>query len=281
MSGGVRGRGGTGPDRGWDDADLHGLTGAYALDALEADERAAFEEHLDECAACVDEVADLREAAASLGGGLSARPSGDLRARVLAEVARTPQEDADASDAGLRGASGGDGTAAQDSGGEVVALDQKRVPSWVAWTGAVAAGIAAIAVVVLGLELAEANQQLDRTATALAEMEDLLTAPDATTVTVSEGGSEVRLVVSESRGQAMLVAAGMDPAPHEHTYEAWLIDDEGPAPAGLFDADEHGRVAMLMEGDFSGAQAVGVTIEPEGGSPEPTTDPVMVVPLEG
>ena len=48
------------------DQELHTLTGAYATDALDADERGAFEQHLESCGSCRLEVAELRATAARL-----------------------------------------------------------------------------------------------------------------------------------------------------------------------------------------------------------------------
>ncbi|HEY9395441.1 MAG TPA: zf-HC2 domain-containing protein, partial [Nocardioides sp.] len=48
--------------------DIHALSGAYAVDALDDIERARFEEHLAVCADCRDEVASLRDTTWMLGG---------------------------------------------------------------------------------------------------------------------------------------------------------------------------------------------------------------------
>ena len=68
-------------------ADLHTLTGAYAAHALSDTERLAFERHLDACPACAQEVRELTETAARLGGAVAAPPPPDLWDRVRAEAA--------------------------------------------------------------------------------------------------------------------------------------------------------------------------------------------------
>ena len=82
----------TDPDAGRDGSghvmsDIHALVGAYAVDALDDVERAAFERHLAECPACRAEVAGLREAAAVIGGSVPQDPPPGLRDRVLADIA--------------------------------------------------------------------------------------------------------------------------------------------------------------------------------------------------
>jgi anti-sigma factor RsiW len=67
-------------------SDMHPLSGAYAVDALDDIERARFERHLAECPDCTAEVASLREAAAMLAHSVDTEPSADLRAKVLAEI---------------------------------------------------------------------------------------------------------------------------------------------------------------------------------------------------
>ena len=47
-------------------SDIHSLSGAYALDAVDDLERAAFERHLRECEACALEVGELRETVSRL-----------------------------------------------------------------------------------------------------------------------------------------------------------------------------------------------------------------------
>ncbi|WP_031099410.1 RskA family anti-sigma factor, partial [Streptomyces sp. NRRL S-15] len=73
-------------------AELHTLTGAYALHALPDDERVAFERHLGVCGACAQEVRELSATAARLGLAVSAVPPPALRDRVLREITTVRQE---------------------------------------------------------------------------------------------------------------------------------------------------------------------------------------------
>ena len=72
--------------------ELHLLTGAYALDALDPAERAAFEEHLATCESCQAEVKELRATAGLLGAAAAETPPPSLKERVMAEVDRTRQD---------------------------------------------------------------------------------------------------------------------------------------------------------------------------------------------
>jgi anti-sigma-K factor RskA len=64
--------------------DLHDLTAAYAMDALEPDEAEAYERHLSQCAECRDQLAELNETAAALAfGAVAPAPPAHLRTSIL------------------------------------------------------------------------------------------------------------------------------------------------------------------------------------------------------
>ena len=72
---------------------IHELSAAYALDALSADERQEFEEHLAHCEECRASVAAFHDTAASLAHGIEAQqPPPALRGRILDE-ARSERRD--------------------------------------------------------------------------------------------------------------------------------------------------------------------------------------------
>jgi anti-sigma factor RsiW len=74
------------------DPDPHALTGAFAAGALADAERVAFEDHLVGCRTCRDEVAALQDAAVLLAVPFEVPPPPGMKAAVLAEIARTPQQ---------------------------------------------------------------------------------------------------------------------------------------------------------------------------------------------
>ena len=71
--------------------DLHTLTGAYALDAIDGTERERFEHHLVRCQPCEYEVRGLQDTATRLAQAVAAQPPEQMKPRVLAAVARTRQ----------------------------------------------------------------------------------------------------------------------------------------------------------------------------------------------
>ncbi len=90
----------------------------------------------------------------------------------------------------------------------------------------------------------------------------------------TEQGVRAELVTLEG-DRAVLVAENMPPAPEGKTYEIWVIKGDTPKPSGLFEP-KGDSIAAVVENPVKGADAVAVTVEPEGGSKKPTTDPMLV-----
>jgi anti-sigma-K factor RskA len=250
-----------------DRPDIHTLTGAYAVDALPDDEREVFEHHLVLCDACAQEVAELQATASWLGAASYEAPPPALRDRVMAEIDATRQE----RPGGLADA--------PDELGSRRDRASRRGAGWVTNLAVAASAVLLVAVAGLSVTIANLNERVAQVETA-AQVTDLLVAPDVTVVSVEgpEGGLG-RVVASPARGEAVFLADAMASAPVDHTYELWLIGEDGATPAGLFDTDDRGRATRVMTGDIATAAAIGVTVEPDGGSPEPTTEPVMVFEL--
>jgi anti-sigma-K factor RskA len=90
----------------------------------------------------------------------------------------------------------------------------------------------------------------------------------------TEQGVRAELVTLKG-DRAVLIAENMPPAPEGKTYQIWVIKGDTPKPSGLFEP-RGDSVAAVVENPVEGADAVAVTVEPEGGSKEPTTDPMLV-----
>lgn len=240
-------------------ADIHTLTGAYALNALSDDERAAFEDHLAQCEACRGEVAELRETAARLGSAVAAPAPPGLKATVLEQVQRTRQ--------------------LPPQGGQVIPLRRRSWPTRLTAAAAAAAVIAAVLlgaqVINLNRDLDEANQQLSQLSSTQAAVTDVLTAPDARVVASVRGETAAAVVISRETGKLAFVPRRM-PAPEPgRTYQLWLITPHSVHSAGLLGEATQPVVADTV----ANTRQVGVTIEPAGGSPQPTTDPVLQLAL--
>jgi len=111
-------------------------------------------------------------------------------------------------------------------------------------------------------------------------LEEVRAAPDVETYTQEfPDGSVATLVRSASLNKAVLTTKDMAPPPEGKVYELWL-DHEGigMVPAGLMPVRPD--AVVVLEGDPATAIGAGITIEPEGGSEEPTGDTVALIPFE-
>lgn len=91
--------------------------------------------------------------------------------------------------------------------------------------------------------------------------------------------STATLVWSENIGQSVLLVNGLEQLPEDKVYELWYIDGEGsPVSAGLFNIPNSGHTYSVLEGEMTAGATVGVTVEPAGGSKQPTSEPVIAIP---
>ncbi|MGZ5399511.1 MAG: anti-sigma factor, partial [Nocardioides sp.] len=137
---------------------------------------------------------------------------------------------------------------------------------------------AAAAVIALGAGTAVVQPWDDDPAATPTAVERVAAADDATTYTQQVGEATATLVVSEQLNEAVLVTTDMPEAPEGKVYELWL-DHEGVGmvPAGLMEGDES---EVVLDGDPATAIGFGITVEPVGGSEEPTSEPVAQIAFE-
>ncbi|MCR8671796.1 anti-sigma factor, partial [Agrococcus sp. HG114] len=89
-------------------------------------------------------------------------------------------------------------------------------------------------------------------------------------------GTVATVIWSAERGQSAILFDRLGRVPEGSTYQAWYIDASGPRSAGTFEGTG-GATAFLLDGELSAGAAIGVTVEPAGGSDAPTSDPILVV----
>ncbi|MGZ9929535.1 anti-sigma factor [Streptomyces sp. NC-S4] len=243
--------------------DPHTLTGAYALDALEPDERAAVERHLAGCMSCALEVREFSETATRLGLAVAAQPSPALRDEVMRRIATVRQE--------------GPPTVRAGRGGHV-RRRSRPVSNW-ALAACIAAAVALGGVAVAQYQQAEdARQQAQQARLTNDAVGSVLAAADARVATAPlRGGAVGTVVVSASRNQAVFAASGLPAPSGGKVYQLWYDDGGGKMrSAGLMDTGTP-ATATLLDGPVNAASGMGVTVEPAGGSPQPTSAPVALL----
>ena len=214
---------------------------AFALGAAEDPERTEIIQHLsDQCPTCTQGIREAASVVASMSTlGHQTKPPKALRRRVLAMV----------------NAPGG----------------RSRFAVWVPW------GLALALALVLASVIVPAHRQ-SMSASRFEEALTILNDPSAKEVSFGEAAHPARgrFFISPRRG-IVLIAASLPPLEPNKTFEMWVLPQSGkPIPAGTFKGEREGTAIHVRPGPVQSASAVAVTIEPSGGSPQPTTTPFIV-----
>ncbi|WP_217168116.1 anti-sigma factor domain-containing protein [Streptomyces sp. AC512_CC834] len=239
--------------------DAHIDVGAYVLHALPPDEEAAFENHLASCADCRREADELTGTASLLGAAEARTPSPELRHRVLGQISAVRQERPEHPEPSKR-------------------HRRRRRALRLALAASLAAAAALGGVAWWQHTEADSAQEEATDAHSGAEaLADVLAAPDATISTAElTHGATASVIASRTRGRAAFVASDLPPLTDGQVYELWYARAGTFRPAGLL-SGTGGRQAYVLDGPLEGATAVGITVEPAGGSQQPTTDPLGLV----
>ncbi|WP_086149758.1 anti-sigma factor domain-containing protein [Cellulosimicrobium sp. KWT-B] len=240
-----------------DRPDVRDLLPAYALDAVDDVERRAVERLLaadPDARRALDEYRDVVAAFA-----VESAPPPALRDAVLARVAASADPVP---------------SAGESAGGVVVDLAAARRARRRRWTGLAAAVAAVVAVAVPTTVAVRATQEQSRLEARADAIERMLADPDATILHGDVAGG----------GQASVLAAGDDmyfrasdlpDAGDDRDYQLWVVEPDGAVvSAGVLDVQD-GSTSRLVQGEPGVGMAV--TVEPAGGSEQPTTDPVVAL----
>jgi anti-sigma-K factor RskA len=232
--------------------DPHALTAAYALGTLAPDEVQPAREHIASCAECTDELPSLLATAATLGGATAADPPPQLRTRLLERVA------ADAR------------TTTAPVASLPTAPTSRRGSAWLAVAAAVVLVIVAGAAgYVLGHRTA--------TSSAAGSLAAVAAQPDVRIVDAAVPGSSGWVVWSAHGDEGVYLVAGLPAAPAGHVYQMWLRQPGGALRGAGFVPP--GTGTATLQGSVASADGFGVTVEPTGGSQQPTTQPLVLTPL--
>ncbi len=266
----------------------HEFVGLYVVEALEEQESKDFEAHLAGCDSCRREVTDMSESLAQLSELTAVAPPPELRASVLAaarqerptwlapvpNVSRTTARDADER---------------TEDRPDTRSQPARQVPDELALrrsrrtVRALAVGIAASLVLAVGAAGYAQTLRVssDRQAEVAISQTSLWAAPDLDVKHVTLGnGSAANYAVSKEQNRAMFVAESMPAVKQGKEFQMWTIrTKEGEVvatPSVTFGG--HGPVSVVFD-DIADAEQVAITVEPEGGSPKPTTKPFAAVSL--
>jgi anti-sigma-K factor RskA len=212
------------------------------------------EQHLAECPACAQEVAEMRAALTRMADAAAEPPPPGLRARVLAEVSRTRQLPPLTAPA-----------------------DRPVRGRW--WWGGVPLQIAAAALlvvtVILGVVVVQRQHQLTQQRQLVAQISSVLNDPNrqVTTADLAAGGRGTAVV---SNGEAVFLASDLPSVASDRTYQLWVMSPGTARSVGLLG---RGHSAQVLVPAVRPGDTLGITLEPAGGSPQPTTPPLVTIPV--
>jgi anti-sigma-K factor RskA len=210
---------------------------AYLLGALEPDEAAGFERHLEDCERCREEMRWLEPAVQTLPEAVERQEAPPLlRERLMAEVREDSRE----------------------------AESRSAVPRpWWRWMLKPAAGLAVVGLLVAGVVGYEVGS------------DDSGEGGNTTTFERQEGPLTVKMVQEGDAGTLHL--SGVHQLPSDKVLEAWVErEGRVEAVPALFVPDRDGQAETRIA-DMSGVETVMVTEEPRGGSDQPTGEPIMTM----
>jgi anti-sigma-K factor RskA len=233
--------------------ELLSLATPYALHALSDNEVDQIDRQLrdvspDVAEAFRTEVRAVRETMAVIAEATAVEPPPELRAQVLSQIQRT----------------GG--------GGAVRSLTPKRRR----WATVI---LAAAAVVAVGLGALGVGVAM-RPSASESTTDQIFAAPDVRTISGDiPGGGTATLVFSRERDSGVLVMNNVTPPKAGTVYQMWLVAADGPHSAGTMDAGAVTPSTTAVLPDLGSSKSLAFTVEPPGGSKEPTTPPFAELPL--
>jgi anti-sigma-K factor RskA len=236
--------------------ELRELVSMYALGATDAEESTMVESHLEGCADCTEDLRESLEATALLA--LSVEPV-EPPAHLRDAIVRAAGVDRE-----LRGVT----SPRRSPSREATARSPlgRRIARLLTPARALAGAALACAVVATGVAVSERGSGTS------SELQAALQAPNARVLQLSaaSNGSAARVVTVPGR-KAVFVGT-MVAAPDGRTYQLWAIPAGGkPVSLGLLG----GGTVTRSVASVPGAETYAVTIEPAGGSAQPTTTPIM------
>ena len=246
------------------------LIDLYALGALEPGEQAAVDEHLDDCPRCRAQLEEAKRLVMMFAWTPDQHdPPPALRGKVMQRISHLQR---------LQGK-------AQRSWWDRLALPQwLRSPQ----LGLQLSGALVLLAALLGWRIAGLQSEITSLRAQVAEQQTLVAVlyePDTRIVPLATANDPAvthgYLLFDPERQQAVIKSTALAALPQDQTYQLWLIDGNQPESVGLLSTgpDGHGTAEVMAQRPLSQYQAFGISIEPAGGSNQPTTTPIVVVSL--
>ena len=233
------------------DEHVDNLIDAYALGALEPDEVALVETHLQTCDACRALLEQVRAVSDGLLLAVPvATPPASLRASILSRIHEIHEEAASQQPA-------------RPSAQQTPTTDSAR-------PGRMGRLLRSL----FGGDAPDLQDIQDSAADTL--LRELLLDPAVTIrpipATEATSHAAARFIGAPTRHEGIVLAQGLRPLDSAHAYQVWLLRGDQPQPNNLFAVDRTGRgIGIVRTGEaVLGFDVLAITPEPAGGSPSPT-----------
>lgn len=203
-------------------------------------------------------------------------PPAELKTALFAKLGSLPQLPAEAPQSGAAPVP----PPAEQAQAEPTPTERRAQRRWFQRPGAILAAAAAAVIlfvggVFVGSTIAGTSSYQQQQASALAAIN---ASPDAQRASAGiSGGGTATLVWSAQLGRSALVATDLPPLPNDKTYELWYIRSGTATPAGTMNADGSLATWRVLAGEMKAGDTVGMTVEPSGGSKQPTTKPIVAI----
>lgn len=236
--------------------------GAFVLNAMSPDERETFQQRMDVDPDLRSEVDELRKVTEAMSLYLLEEPPTGVKDTVMSLISTVPQVNRIASEP----------TLGSEDLATVAVLSERRAirrGSLAALTAMAAAFLVIVGFVALDTPSSTVDDQI---AAALAD-------PAATVEVLQNDTGMLRIITLPSSQDAVLVGSGLPALGDALTYQLWAIDSsvEGAAPvsAGTFDLSD-GEIRAILRRTNVNDPVWAVSVEPAGGSPQPTGEIVLI-----
>ena len=249
----------------------------YALGALSDEEMEQVEAYLAEHPELQEQAGDLQSAAEALPFGVKPiEPQQRLKNALMARIAV-------------------DQRSSSSEPSQVVRPSERRWANLFPTFSFAIATVAVIWVVILNIQLSQLRDDVASLGKALVAQSNSLAqinaklpqTPISAAQTISLKGTKVQpqaqgqLIADLKSESAVLVITGLGQLQAGKTYQVWLIDANGPKSAGFLTVDAHGQGVLIVTSstEIGSFKSLGISVEPEGGSPQPTGDIVILSDL--
>lgn len=230
---------------------------AYALGSLEPDERSVVDDHLAVCSACQEELAGFQDVVNVLPfAAAEAMPPADLKNRLLDQI-RQPQSAHLAAQPAPR----------RDSGWQRLVAGLQEWLNGPIWRP-VALAFVLLLIAANAFFIAQELRPRSGPWKEVLRLTGTDAAPEAFGVVYISGNGRF----------GTLVVDGLPILTDDQQYQMWLIDEAGARTSGaVFSVNEQGYrgIEIISEAPLDSFNSFGITVEPAGGSPQPTGQRVL------